>query len=97
MRLAAQLVGFLVDVEEKDFEKRLVIFIPLLLKCLDREHRHDNDDVMEEELEPSVVSLTDHLLFNTLVTIEKIFTVCGINGGKGQLNEQYDQIWGMCI
>ena len=93
-----QLVGFLVDVEEKEFEKRLVIFVPLLLKCLENEH-HDSEEVDiigdEEHVTPSSVSLTDHLVFNALVALEKIFTVCGING-KGQLNKLYDQIWGMC-
>lgn len=99
-RLAVQLVGIMVDTEEKEFGRRLPLFLPLLLGCLkkreldDQEDEEDTDSLMD--VDHSSITLNDHLLFNTLLTVEKLFTSCGIDG-PGSLRTLYDEIWGGCV
>ena len=94
-RLAGQLIGHIVDIEGKEFEKRVSVFIPLLAQCLLQRGREEPEDGSDDEMdvEGGGEALKDHLLFHSLVSLEKIFTVCGING-NGHLNALYCQIWG---
>ena len=103
-RLAVQLVGLLVDTELKGFEKRLTMFMPLLLKCLDEGEMEETtigkrvEEEEEESIPDHLITIADHLVFNTLVTIEKVFNTCGINPSTRQLGSSLcDQIWGWCI
>ena len=66
-RLATQCLGLLIDVEEQSFEKRLDTFIPLLSSCL---------VTSDGEEDGGSVGSEDHLLFNTLSTLRKVFTTC---------------------
>ena len=107
-KLAVQLIGFIVDAEEKDFDRRLPVIIPLLLTCLEKkkgpveekegeeiEEMDDEEDDLEGDNDE--VTLVDHLLFNTLLTIEKIFTICSIAGKSRRLLSLYDQLWGALL
>ena len=97
-RLAVQLTGHIVDIEGKEFDKRVSVFIPLLAQCLIQSRREEPEDGSDDEMEVEGggEALKDHLLFHSLVSLEKIFTVCGING-NGHLNTLYCQIWGRLL
>lgn len=107
MRLSIQLLGFLVDAEGVEFNRRLSVFMPLVLKCLNlvkiNEDERDGDPSVEDmdteyptgsDFDQYPVALKDHLLFNSLITIEKIFSVCGMACPVTALNTVYDHIWG---
>ena len=77
-RLASQCLGLLIDVEEQSFEKRLDTFLPLLSSCLVTTSTTDCTSRLPEQSDNeswSVVS-EDHLLYNTLSTLKKIFNTC---------------------
>ena len=106
-QLGVQIIGLLVDVEQREFERRLEKILTLLLKCLNHdemseitedkpeEEDEDNEERDESSLDP--ITGGDHLIFNTLVTMEKIFTECGINTSNSDLYNLYYNIWGKCI
>eukprot|EP00731_Ephydatia_muelleri_P001007 Em0001g1007a len=77
-RLAAQSLGLLVEMEGKAFEKRLSTFLPSLLTCLDLYHGEEEEGgVLVEEGEGSgSTHQLDHLLFYSLLTLEKVATHC---------------------
>ena len=85
-RLATQCLGLLIDVEEQSFDKRLETFLPLLSSCLvTTPSTSTAGDTSNWQQQPgcelaeedgwSVVS-EDHLLYNTLSTLKKIFNTC---------------------
>ena len=88
-RLATQCLGLLIDVEEQSFDKRLETFLPLLSLCLVttpsastagdtsnwQQQQQQSGSELAEEDGWSVVS-EDHLLYNTLSTLKKIFNTC---------------------
>ena len=87
-RLATQCLGLLIDVEEQSFDKRLETFLPLLSLCLvttpsastagdtsNWQQQQQSGSELAEEDGWSVVS-EDHLLYNTLSTLKKIFNTC---------------------
>ena len=106
-QLGVLIIGLLVDVEQSEFECRLEKILTLLLECLNHdeileitedkpeEEDEDNEERDESSLDP--ITAGDHFIFNTLVTMEKIFTQCGINTSNSDLYNLYYNICGKCI
>ena len=79
-RLASQCLGLLIDVEEQSFEKRLDTFLPLLSSCLVTTSTTDCGsrlpEIEQSDNESWSVVSEDHLLYNTLSTLKKVFNTC---------------------
>ena len=94
-RLAAQSLGLLVEMEGKAFEKRLSTFLPSLLTCLDLYLGEEEEGgVLVEEGDGSgSTHQLDHLLFYSLLTLEKVATHCTLIKCPAH-TEVMNKLWG---
>ena len=145
-RLGVQTLGLMVEVESQAFEKRLLMFLPLLLSCLrlckfgeseaeemdtqeldvavysgdglemetsgtatqssvftngegekeeDKEEEREEDKEEEREERPgNKAAALDHLLFSTLLTLEKICGACSVIRVPSYCDHM-SHLWGM--
>jgi len=94
-RLAAQVSGLFVEVEEKNFEKRLGTVLPLVASLVSPDQFKMEETVKEEEQVSSSEGLhriKDHLLFNTLSFLVKVFKHCQVIKNPSR-QQDMAQIW----
>lgn len=94
-RLAAQVSGLFVEVEEKNFEKRLGTVLPLVASLISPVQLKMDAPVEEDEQVSSSEGLhriKDHLLFNTLSFLVKVFQHCQVIKNPSRQHDMA-QIW----
>ncbi|XP_068744813.1 small subunit processome component 20 homolog [Montipora capricornis] len=94
-RLAAQVCGLFVEVEGKNFERKLVTLLPIISNAIAPEQVETEESVEDEESHGnSQVSqrTKDHLLFNALSLLAKIIKECNVIKNPGRQQEM-ETIW----
>jgi len=94
-RLAAQVCGLFVDVEGKNFERRIATVLPIIASAITPEQFEQEEPVEDgEHLRSSggIHRFKDHLLFNTLSLLAKIIKECQLIKNPSRQQEM-TRIW----